>query len=80
MRNHFAQPAAVTVSPVLPDGWSVVPGDRSLQVDAGALAVAEFRLSPPTVRRSCCRDVIPIEVTVAGRRFGQAAEVLVSAA
>ncbi|MGC9468491.1 MAG: MBL fold metallo-hydrolase [Anaerolineae bacterium] len=73
--NPFAAPAALTLSVVVPEGWTVEGGKQTLEIAESA--TASFRVLPPagiSVRRAR----LAVDVTVNDQRFGQQAEALVT--
>jgi hypothetical protein len=61
---------------VLPDGWTAEPDDQHVQLDAGVETTVSFEVSPRGA--SVLRARVAADVTVAGTRFGQQAEALVT--
>jgi glyoxylase-like metal-dependent hydrolase (beta-lactamase superfamily II) len=76
VRNPFGDPSEAIVALVLPEGWELVDGDDRIQLgerDAGTITL-RIRCGEEPVRRAR----IAADVTVAGHRFGQHAEALVT--
>jgi glyoxylase-like metal-dependent hydrolase (beta-lactamase superfamily II) len=78
VRNPFAEPAEALVELVVPAGWDVLDGIARVSLDArdSATLVVRVRCGDEPVRRAR----IAADVTVAGHRFGQHAEALVTVA
>jgi hypothetical protein len=75
LRNPFPHPEEATIRVVVPRGWDVKPMEQTQQISG--VHLLSFSVTPPvglTVRRAR----IALELTVAGQRFGQQAEALVT--
>ena len=75
IRNPFPHPEEATIHVVVPRGWEVQPIERTLEI--AGIHYLSFKVTPPpglAVRRAR----IAIDLTVAGQRFGQQAEALVT--
>jgi glyoxylase-like metal-dependent hydrolase (beta-lactamase superfamily II) len=75
LRNPFPRPEEAIVRVVAPKGWVVDPVEQTDQI--AAVHHVSFQVTPPpglVVRRAR----IAIDLTVAGQRFGQQAEALVT--
>ena len=75
IRNPFPHPNEATIRIVVPQGWDVQPAEQSLRIaDVHQLS---FHVTPPqglAVRRAR----LAVDITIAGQRFGQQAEALVT--
>ena len=74
IRNPFPHPQEAVLRVVAPQGWEVDPAEQRLQIEA--VQQLAFTVTPtgPAVRRAR----IAVDLTIAGRRFGQQAEALVT--
>jgi glyoxylase-like metal-dependent hydrolase (beta-lactamase superfamily II) len=75
IRNPFYRSKEAMIQVVAPQGWQVEGGSQTLQI-AGTHRVS-FKVTPPagsTIRRAR----LGVDLTVAGQRFGQQAEALVT--
>jgi glyoxylase-like metal-dependent hydrolase (beta-lactamase superfamily II) len=75
IRNPFPGPEEAVIRVVAPRGWEVEPAEQVLQiVDVHQLS---FKVTPPpglAIRRAR----LAVDLTVAGQRFGQQAEALIT--
>jgi len=78
VRNPFPRPAEAMLAIVVPAGWRS-SGPLTLALPAGGTGMARFTVTPPEGFAER-RARIAVDLTIAGRRFGQQAEALVSAA
>jgi len=78
VRNPFPRPAEAMLAIVVPAGWRS-SGPLALALPAGGTGMARFTVTPPEGFAER-RARIAVDLTIAGRRFGQQAEALVSAA
>ncbi|MGB8982031.1 MAG: MBL fold metallo-hydrolase [Anaerolineales bacterium] len=75
IRNPFPGPAEALLRVVAPQGWEIEQGIQTLKIDG--IHQLTFNVTPPpglTVRRAR----LAVDLTVAGQRFGQQAEALVT--
>jgi hypothetical protein len=75
IRNPFPQAEEASIHVVAPQGWKVEPIDQTLQI-VGVHQLS-FKATPPpglAVRRAR----LAVDITIAGQRFGQQAEALVT--
>src|SRR5215211_2639525 len=75
IRNPFLQPGEAVIRVVAPQGWEIQPSMQSLQISS--IHQYSFKATPPpglVVRRVR----LAVDLTVAGQRFGQQAEALVT--
>jgi glyoxylase-like metal-dependent hydrolase (beta-lactamase superfamily II) len=77
IRNPFPRPEMAVIRIVLPEGWKVEPTEQARQING--IATLLFELTPP-IGLSVRRARIAVDVTIAGQRFGQQAEALVTVA
>jgi len=76
VRNPFGRTGEADIAMVVPRGWSAQPAVRQVDLVARGEAVVPFRVrvgATPTRRAR-----IAVDLTVAGVRFGQQAEALVT--
>lgn len=74
IRNPFPQPAEANIQVAAPQGWEIEPFEQTLKIaDTHHIS---FKVTPPdpAVRRAR----IAVDLTIAGQRFGQQAEALVT--
>jgi glyoxylase-like metal-dependent hydrolase (beta-lactamase superfamily II) len=77
IRNPFDRAEVATLQCVLPQGWSAVPSEQEVHVDARGEASVAFRIAPDgsaPVRRAR----VAVDVTVGSLRLGEQAEALVT--
>ena len=75
LRNPFPRPEEAVIQVVAPRGWEVEPTEQTLQITG--VHQLSFKVTPPpnlTVRRAR----LAVDLTIAGQRFGQQAEALVT--
>lgn len=77
VRNPFPRPAEATLTIVVPAGWQG-DGPLALALPASGTGTASFAVTPP-LDFAGRRTRIAVDLTIAGRRFGQQAEALLSA-
>ncbi|HSL28544.1 MAG TPA: MBL fold metallo-hydrolase [Anaerolineales bacterium] len=75
IRNPFHSPEQATLQVIAPQGWSAEPVEQMQQI-TGTHHVSFKVSSPPggTIRRAR----VAVDITIAGQRFGQQAEALVT--
>jgi glyoxylase-like metal-dependent hydrolase (beta-lactamase superfamily II) len=76
IRNPFAKRSLASVEFVVPEGWSAVPREYSLELPAHAEAKIHFRVCPDGAPVGRAR--IAADLTVGDMHFGQQAEALVN--
>ncbi|MDQ3404907.1 MAG: MBL fold metallo-hydrolase [Actinomycetota bacterium] len=79
VRNPFPAPGAVRVKLVVPEGWAADPPVTESFVDGRSDTVVAVTVTPPVGSR-VRRARVAVDLTVAGTRFGQQAEALVTVA
>jgi hypothetical protein len=75
IRNPFPVPEEAVLRLVMPQGWQATPNIQILEISG--VCQLSFQVTPPadlTVRRAR----LAIDLTIAGQRFGQQAEALVT--
>jgi glyoxylase-like metal-dependent hydrolase (beta-lactamase superfamily II) len=75
IRNPFPRPEEAIIRMIAPQGWEVEPAEQTLQLNE--VHQPSFKIIPPSglaVRRAR----IAVDITIAGQRFGQQAEALVT--
>ena len=75
IRNPFPRPEEVVIRVIAPQGWKVEPAEQTQQIYG--IHPFSFQVTPPsgvTVRRAR----IAVDLTIAGQRFGQQAEALIT--
>jgi hypothetical protein len=75
IHNPFPQPAEANIRVTALQGWEVEPFEQTMQIDG--VHHVSFKATPPpdlVVRRAR----LAIDITIAGQRFGQQAEALVT--
>jgi hypothetical protein len=75
VESPFERDATATVRVVVPEGWTVAPPEREVEVAAGSEATATFRVRAGAERGARAR--VAADVTIGETRFGQQAEALV---
>jgi glyoxylase-like metal-dependent hydrolase (beta-lactamase superfamily II) len=75
IRNPFPGPGQAIVQVVTPPGWNVEPAEQTQQVNG--VHRLSFSVTPPD-GLSIRRARIAVDITIAGQRFGQQAEALVT--
>ena len=75
IRNPFFQPEEAVVQVVAPQGWQVQGGTQVLKLSG--IRKLSFKVTPPA-GLSLRRARLAVDVTIAGQRFGQQAEALVT--
>jgi glyoxylase-like metal-dependent hydrolase (beta-lactamase superfamily II) len=76
IENPFDHATDAVLHPVLPEGWSAVPGERALSLSAQGSDTVEFAVRAS--RRSGFRKRVALAVWLDGRPFGPVAEALVT--
>ena len=74
LRNPFPNPEQAQVQVVAPLGWNVNPGIQTLQISGVHWLLFKVTAAGTAVRRAR----LAMDVTIAGQRFGQQAEALVT--
>jgi len=77
IRNHSDHDAAAKIVPVLPDGWSVEPAERSITIGPRQTAVAKFNIILPEDNPVPLRTVITANIVFDATDFGELAEMLI---
>jgi glyoxylase-like metal-dependent hydrolase (beta-lactamase superfamily II) len=75
VHNPFASPKEAAIQVVAPPGWEVEEGSQTLEISSTHQFF--FKVTPPrglTIRRAR----LAVDLTIAGQRFGQQAEALVT--
>lgn len=75
VRNYFDRSAPAILRLVTAPGWRAHPDERRLDIEAGSIGRAHFTIGAPD-DAALGRSVVTVEATIAGRRFGEAAEAL----
>jgi glyoxylase-like metal-dependent hydrolase (beta-lactamase superfamily II) len=75
IRNPFPHPQEATIQVVAPQGWGVQPAEQRVRIaDVQQLS---FHVTPPH-GLAARRARLAVDITIAGQRFGQQAEALVT--
>ena len=75
IRNPFPRSAEAVIRVVAPRGWEVQPAEQTLRINE--IHQHSFKVTPPS-GLAFRRARIAIDLTIAGQRFGQQAEALVT--
>ena len=75
IRNLFSHAQEAAIHVVVPQGWEVQPIERTLEITG--IHHLSFQVTPPQ-GLAIRRDRIAVDLTVAGPRFGQQTEALVT--
>jgi hypothetical protein len=73
--NPFAPPREAVIQVVVPPGWEVEEGSQTLEI-SGTHQLSFKVTSPPSL--AVRRARLAVDLTIAGQRFGQQAEALVT--
>ena len=71
VRNHSDHSATAVIRPVVPEGWSVKPEERTIEVAAKQGGAAEFTLSLPKDTPIPLRTVVTANVVFDGTDYGE---------
>jgi hypothetical protein len=76
VRNPFDRTETATITLVVPDGWTALPGVEDAHLEEGGEATVHFEVSPGD--RPARQARVAADVTIGDVRLGQQAEALVT--